>query len=185
MILCSGCFDGLHAGHVRYLQAAAKYREGGERFIVAVASDAYIRKVKGREPRWTCVERMETLEALKIVDDTVEHGEIGAADVIRALRPRFFVKGMDWMGAIPPDVRDACDRVGAVIRFVNAPGTHTSEAFSVTPVICDWCKAGHEAADMVSVGLGEFNDPNAIRRWTLCKRCAEAFGQVMEEEEFA
>ena len=137
MILCSGCFDGLHAGHVRYLQAAYDRRVeslphhyGGEGLVVALASDAYIRRVKRREPRWSYAERMETLLALVMVDEVVEHSEVGVADVILATRPRVFVKGHDWMGGLRDDVRDACEAVGAQIVFVNTPAKHTSEAFA-------------------------------------------------------
>ena len=132
MVLCSGCFDGLHAGHVRYLQAASRLCRDGESLVVAVAPDLYIRRYKQREPRWSCADRMETVLALGMVDRVVVHGDDGAAGVIRAERPRLFVKGSDWRDRyrLFPEILYACHAVDADIFTVDTPGVHTSEAFA-------------------------------------------------------
>jgi D-beta-D-heptose 7-phosphate kinase/D-beta-D-heptose 1-phosphate adenosyltransferase len=132
VILCSGCFDGLHAGHVAYLEAAAALRFGDERLMVAVACDDYIRRVKHREPSFDLSMRMRTVAGLRAVDDVGDHGPAGAAYVIRAVRPRLFVKGQDWkLNGLAPDVIDACIDVGCRVLYVNTEiGRHTSDAVS-------------------------------------------------------
>lgn len=64
-ILVGGCFDVLHIGHVRYLEAA---KNEGDVVIVALEGDQFIREQKGREPFHTHAERAELLIALKHVD---------------------------------------------------------------------------------------------------------------------
>lgn len=127
MILASGCFDGLHAGHVRYLHAARDL-DLNEPLKVAIAPDSYIRWVKGREPFWTQRERAATVFALKCVDDVILQEHDSVASLIRKLRPSIFVKGRDWDGLLPFDVRDACDDVEAEVVFTTTPGRHTREA---------------------------------------------------------
>ena len=126
MILCSGAFDGIHAGHVRYLQAAR--RVGGGPLIVAIAPTEYIRHAKQREPYWSQEERAESVAALRMVDDIVEHVAESVADTIRRKRPDYFVKGSDWRSRLPSDVLSACAEVNATIVFVDTPGRHVSEA---------------------------------------------------------
>jgi len=130
VILCSGCFDGLHAGHVAYLRLAERLTEPDERLIVAVACDAYIERHKGRTPIWRYIERADTVSELRCVDHVWMHGATGAAGVIRRLRPRLFVKGDDWrILGLPDDVLRACLEVGCSPAFVKTPITsHTSDA---------------------------------------------------------
>ena len=123
MILASGAFDGLHSGHVAYL-AAASALDDSLPLVVAIAPNLYIRACKCREPRWEQRERAETVAALKVVAETVEHPELSIAGVIRRLRPRIVVKGSDWAGKLPADVVAACVEVGAVVRFVDCERTH-------------------------------------------------------------
>ena len=130
MILCSGVFDGLHAGHVAYLTAAMQFKQPGEALVVAVAPDDYVRRTRLREPSWSLADRMLPLEAVRGVDGVLAHGVDGAADAITALEPRLFVKGPDWRasGGVPGDVQDACYLTGALVMFVDHPHRgHTSE----------------------------------------------------------
>ena len=130
MVLCSGCFDGLHAGHVRYLKAAADLRRDGESVAVALASDLYFIVNKSRTSRWTVEDRALVLRSINMVDQVFIHNEYGAADTILQLRPRLFVKGTDWEGRMCPDVIAACEEAGTEMCFVHTPGKHTSEAFA-------------------------------------------------------
>ena len=127
MILCSGAFDGLHAGHVRYLQAARRL-DTAQTLRVAVSTDGYIRTAKGREPYWPQVDRAATVCALACVDEVVLQEDDSIAPTIRALRPAIFVKGPDWRGVLPVEVRQACADVGTSIEIVSTAGRHTSEA---------------------------------------------------------
>lgn len=130
MILTSGCFDGLHIGHLRYLQAA-KALDPTRTLVVAVASDRYMRTRKRREPVWSQDDRIALIFALSIVDRVVLHGAEGAAESILDLKPVMFVKGMDWSGRLPGDVQRACHMVGTQAVFVDSQiHRHTSDALS-------------------------------------------------------
>lgn len=126
MVLCSGAFDGLHAGHVRYLSAARTFATG-DTLRVAIAPDSYITHQKHRQPKWTQSERAATVFALACVDDVILQHEDSVAQVIREWHPRTFVKGADWQDQLPEDVLAACFESGTAIVYVNTPGRHTSE----------------------------------------------------------
>lgn len=128
MILCSGCFDGLHAGHMAYLEKAATYKRPFEYVAVAVAPDSYIRSEKNREPYWHQSERREALSHVRHVSFTIAQMEPSAAETIEKWRPRLFIKGIDWLRTLPDDVIEACARVNARVVFVRTERTHTSEA---------------------------------------------------------
>ena len=128
MILASGCFDGLHAGHVAYLNAAKSLAQEGETLIVAIAPDDYIRTDKGREPYWGQEQRAVVVSELHAVSNVRTPRDVSAAMTIRQIEPRLFVKGSDWAGRLPADVVDACRDVGCLIVYVETPGKHTSEA---------------------------------------------------------
>lgn len=127
MILASGCFDGLHAGHVRYLRAAAAI-DPDQHLRVAIAPDRYIVKAKDRQPYWPLAERAETVQALGVVDTVWFQASTSVADVILELHPDIFVKGRDWCERLPEDVIAACQQTGTRIMFTDTVGTHTREA---------------------------------------------------------
>jgi cytidyltransferase-like protein len=130
MVLASGVFDGLHAGHVAYLHAAATLCEEDEPLVVAVAPDAYIRQHKDREPFWSVKDRMRVVAALAVVDEVCMHEADGVAGVILANGPRLLVKGEDWRkkGGVPADVLAACEAAGTVVAYVEeVECQHTSE----------------------------------------------------------
>lgn len=126
MVLCSGCFDGIHAGHVAYLNAARHVGRGGS-VRVAIAPDSYIRDAKGREPYWSQLERACAVEALTIVESAILYPST-LADVVRVYRPAMFVKGAEWRNKLPEDIIRACKEVDCEIAFVDTPGRHVSEA---------------------------------------------------------
>ena len=94
VVFTNGCFDLLHPGHVRYLRAA---RRLGDLLVVAVNSDASVRRLKGpARPLVPQADRCEILAALEMVDYVVVFDEHTPADLIAALRPDVLVKGGDW-----------------------------------------------------------------------------------------
>lgn len=126
MILCSGCFDGLHAGHVAYLEGAKKLAPG-ETLFCAVAPDSYIRKAKKREPYWSQADRVRTLQAVRPVDVVFSQVENKVSTLIKRLMPTAFVKGDGWRGDV--EVESVCHALHIPIWIT--PGTerkHTSEA---------------------------------------------------------
>jgi D-beta-D-heptose 7-phosphate kinase/D-beta-D-heptose 1-phosphate adenosyltransferase len=102
IVMTNGCFDILHAGHVAYLQQA---RELGDRLVVAVNSDASVKKLKGKDrPVNALPQRMAVLAALGCVDWVVAFGEDTPAKLIEQLSPDILVKGGDYR---PEDIAGA------------------------------------------------------------------------------
>ena len=90
----NGCFDLLHPGHVRSLEAAARH---GDRLIVAVNQDASVRRLKGPErPIQSARARKEVVAALACVDWVVGFSADTPLRTIQALRPDVLAKGGDW-----------------------------------------------------------------------------------------
>jgi D-beta-D-heptose 7-phosphate kinase/D-beta-D-heptose 1-phosphate adenosyltransferase len=94
IVFTNGCFDLLHAGHVRSLEAA---RALGDRLVVAINLDASVRRLKGPErPIQPARVRKEVVAALACVDWVVGFGADTPIRAIRALRPDVLAKGGDW-----------------------------------------------------------------------------------------
>jgi len=94
IVYTNGCFDLLHAGHVRMLEAA---RGQGDALIVGMNSDESARRVKGPgRPVIRERERAEALAALECVDLVVVFGEETSLPVLQSLRPEVWVKGGDY-----------------------------------------------------------------------------------------
>ena len=94
IIMTNGCFDILHAGHVRYLQQA---RNMGDKLIVAVNCDESVKRLKGDgRPVNTLANRMQLLAALEMVDWVVAFTEDTPERLICAILPDRLVKGGDY-----------------------------------------------------------------------------------------
>ena len=95
VVFTNGCFDLLHIGHVRYLQAA---RDLGDFLVIGVNSDSSVRSLsKGPErPIVPQKQRMEVLAALSCVDYVVLFSDSTPQKIIEILQPDVLVKGGDW-----------------------------------------------------------------------------------------
>lgn len=94
VVMTNGCFDILHAGHVRYLEQARKL---GDRLVVAVNDDVSVAKLKGRDrPINPLEDRMAVLVALGSVDWVVPFSEDTPERLICAVQPNILVKGGDY-----------------------------------------------------------------------------------------
>ncbi|PRI10014.1 PfkB family carbohydrate kinase [Leucobacter massiliensis] len=94
VVAAGGCFDLLHAGHVRTLAAA---RELGDCLVVCLNSDASVRRLKGPErPLIREDDRVEMLLALACVDAVLVFEEDDPGRALEALRPQLWVKGGDY-----------------------------------------------------------------------------------------
>ena len=121
--LANGCFDLLHVGHIRYLQAA---RELGGRLVVAVNSDDSVRALKGEgRPLIPAEERAELLAALAAVDAVVVFGERDVRPIIREIRPDFHAKGTDYTAESVPE-RDEVQACGGRVVIVGDPKNHSA-----------------------------------------------------------
>lgn len=99
LVFTNGCFDLLHAGHIRYLQAAKSL---GRSLVVGLNSDRSVQTLKppqpGLPPRPIIPQeqRAEVLAALKPVDAAVIFEETTATSLINQLKPDIYVKGGDY-----------------------------------------------------------------------------------------
>ena len=96
LVATNGCFDLLHVGHVRYLQAA---RALGDLLAVGLNADRSVRELKGGgRPITTESDRAEVLAALECVDLVTVFPEMRATRFLAAARPAMYVKGGDYAG---------------------------------------------------------------------------------------
>ena len=96
VVFTNGCFDLLHPGHIRSLEAA---RALGDVLIVGMNSDESVRTLKGRgRPVIPAQERAEILASLECVDTVVIFDELTPQRVVAELLPDILVKGGDWPG---------------------------------------------------------------------------------------
>ena len=124
LVLTNGCFDLLHVGHVRYLQAA---RRLGDFLVVGVNSDASVRRLKGSgRPLVPADERAEVVAALGCVDAVVVFDSPTAAPLVAALRPEIYVKGADYTEATLPEARVVRAYGGTVTLLPTVPGASTT-----------------------------------------------------------
>ena len=94
VVFTNGCFDLLHTGHLRLLEAAAAL---GELLVVGLNHDDSVRRLKGPDrPFQPFEERAELLAGLQAVDYVVGFGEDTPAALIDAIVPDILVKGGDW-----------------------------------------------------------------------------------------
>ena len=126
LVFTNGCFDLLHAGHVRYLNQA---RALGDALVVALNSDASVRELKGpTRPINPENDRAEVMAALRAVDAVVVFGDKRATGLIEAIRPHIYAKGGDYsVDSLNPEERAALDAAGAEIRILPlVPGRSTT-----------------------------------------------------------
>jgi D-beta-D-heptose 7-phosphate kinase / D-beta-D-heptose 1-phosphate adenosyltransferase len=124
VVFTNGCFDVLHRGHVGYLSQA---RQLGDLLIVAVNSDASVRRLKGAQRPVNAVEdRVAVLAALWCVDLVVVFDEDSPAALIEAVRPDVYVKGGDYNLDLLPEA-PLVRRLGGEVRTLDyVPDRSTS-----------------------------------------------------------
>jgi len=124
VVFTNGCFDLLHLGHLRSLEAA---RRLGDRLVVGVNSDASVRRLKGQgRPVVPARQRAELLAALACVDWVVVFPEATPLALIRALQPDLLAKGGDWARRAIVGGAEVLARGGRVVRLRELPGVRTT-----------------------------------------------------------
>ncbi len=122
----NGCFDLLHVGHVRYLQAA---RAQADALAIGLNADASVRALKGPDrPLNPADERAEVLAALACVDYVTIFEEPRATRLLAEVRPHVYVKGGDYtLETLNPEERAVLLAAGTQIVFVPmVPGRSTT-----------------------------------------------------------
>jgi len=123
LILANGCFDLIHAGHVRYLAGAKAL---GGKLLVAVNSDKQVRGLKGDgRPLMSETERAEIIAAFRFVDAVTIFDEPTVEEIIRLIRPDFHAKGTDYTTDSVPE-REIIREFGGQVAIVGDPKDHSS-----------------------------------------------------------
>ena len=116
IVFTNGCFDILHAGHVRYLAQAKSY---GDILVLGLNTDASVRENKGpRRPINSERDRAEVVGALRAVDYVVLFGEKTAETIIAKVRPDVYVKGGDYTLETLPEAK-IVQSYGGRVEFVQ------------------------------------------------------------------
>jgi rfaE bifunctional protein nucleotidyltransferase chain/domain len=123
VIMANGCFDVLHVGHIRYLEAAKAL---GGKLVVAVNADESVRKLKGEgRPVMPEAERAEILAALAAVDAVVIFPELEVRALLNDIRPDVQAKGTDYTKDSVPE-RDVVTAYGGRVEIVGDPKDHSA-----------------------------------------------------------
>ena len=132
VVTTNGCFDVLHLGHLRYLQAARKL---GDLLVVAVNSDDSVRQLKGENrPLVPEDERAEMLAGLACVDYVVIFPELTPIELLSELKPNIHVKGGDYKLEQLVEREIVEENGGKVVVGINVPGKSTT---NLIEVICE------------------------------------------------
>ncbi|WP_373325443.1 D-glycero-beta-D-manno-heptose 1-phosphate adenylyltransferase [Sporomusa paucivorans] len=128
IVFTNGCFDILHAGHVRYLAAA---RALGDCLIVGLNSDQSVRKLKGPARPVNCQEdRAEVLAALAAVDYVVIFQESTAENIVTEIKPDIYAKGGDYTIEKLPESKIVAAQGGRTVLVPEVPGRSSSNIIS-------------------------------------------------------
>ncbi len=125
VVFTNGCFDLLHIGHVRYLEAA---RSLGDLLIVAVNSDRSVNRIKGPlRPVVSERERCEVVAALRCVDYVCLFDTPDPLPVIKLLMPNILVKGADWALDQTVGAEEVMQAGGEVVHIPLVSGASTTK----------------------------------------------------------
>lgn len=141
VVLCHGCFDPLHVGHIRHFQEA---RAGGDVLAVTVTPDRYVNKGSER-PIFSDDLRAEAVAAIAAVDYVAVNRWPTAQETLRLLVPHVYAKGneFDRDGADPTGKLDleraVVEEIGAEMLFTD------TMVYSSTRLVHQWLKTGTDS----------------------------------------
>ena len=121
VVLCNGCWDLLHFGHLIHLEAARKL---GSFLVVSVTHDDYVNKGEGR-PVYPHKQRAALIAALRCVDEVMVVKSLISA--MHLVRPDILVKGVDYKGGLDQEHEDYCKEYGIEIRYTDTPKYSATE----------------------------------------------------------
>lgn len=152
IVHCHGCFDLMHPGHIKYLEAAKRM---GDILVVTLSPDRYVDKGPGR-PVFSEQLRAECLAALECVDYVAINEYPTAEETLRLLRPHYYVKGQEFEGL--EDKTGKIQREYQVLQEIGGEMRFTQEiVFSSTQLLNkyflnkeEWGKARYAGEDQDS-----------------------------------
>jgi cytidyltransferase-like protein len=110
--MVDGGFDPLHHGHIAYFAAAARL---GAPVLCNLADDEYV--ARKHRPLLTQNQRAVVIDAIRCID-YVHPSQTTTRNVLEQVCARYYVKGDDWRGRLPPDEQATCAGVGTEIVYV-------------------------------------------------------------------
>jgi rfaE bifunctional protein nucleotidyltransferase chain/domain len=123
IILANGCFDVLHAGHVRYLEGA---RALGDVLVVGINSDSQVTKLKGEgRPILLEIDRAEIVASMEAVTLVTIFDEPTVTELLLAIKPDVHAKGTDYTEETVPE-RDVVRSYGGRVAIVGDPKNHST-----------------------------------------------------------
>ena len=124
-IFTNGCFDILHAGHVKYLEAAKDF---GDKLIVGINSDQSVKNLKGKNrPINTLEHRAKVIASLRCVDAVVAFGDKTPIKLISAVKPDILIKGGDYKAKEIVGYEEVVKSGGKVVTIPLVKGISTSK----------------------------------------------------------
>ena len=112
--MVDGAFDPLHRGHIEYFRAASEQLDVP--LLCNVASDRYVRTK--HPPLLPEDHRAAIVDAIRFI--TYTHiNQFDTETILRELRPKYYVKGKDWVGRLPPDQVTICAEYGIEVVYLD------------------------------------------------------------------
>jgi D-glycero-beta-D-manno-heptose 1-phosphate adenylyltransferase len=123
IVLANGCFDTLHVGHIRYLEAA---KREGDILVVAVNADTSLCRLKGAgRPILKEHARAQLVGAIRAVDYVLVFPEPNVERLLEEFVPEVHVKGTDYTAESVPE-RAVAERLGIRVAIVGDPKDHST-----------------------------------------------------------
>ena len=112
--MVDGAFDPLHRGHIEYFRAAAERLDVP--LLCNVASDSYVRTK--HPPLLPEDQRAAIVDAIRFISYT-HINQFDTETILRELQPKYYVKGKDWEGRLPPDQVRICSACGIEVVYLD------------------------------------------------------------------
>lgn len=124
IVFANGCFDLIHVGHIRYLEAA---RTLGDLLVLGLNGDNSVKLLKGSDrPTMNQNERAEILSAMECIDYIVLFDDLTAEHVLQTLQPHIHAKGTDYNEDNVPE-RETVLAYGGMVKITGDPKEHSSK----------------------------------------------------------
>jgi rfaE bifunctional protein nucleotidyltransferase chain/domain len=141
IVLCHGCFDPLHVGHVHHFKAARRF---GERVVVTVTPDAHVNKGANR-PLFRQDERFEVVSSLRCVDAAAINLWSSAVETIRLLQPHVLAKGAEYRDRSSCNLNIIAEE--EAIRNIGGKLCYTEELTHSSTALIERLKAQNERVE--------------------------------------